>query len=125
MAMPEDEGREAGFSMSVRSIKACVKVAACICGKDGVISELEELKMFEILHARFPECDEELFDEAMNEFFESNEQIESSLALISDHELRRFTLELAETSAGADGLDPRENVALEKSYEIWEISRHA
>lgn len=110
---------------SIENIKACVKVAACVCGKDGVISQIEELKMLEMLTEHFPECGNEVFEQALDEFFESDQQIEDYLALVRDHDLRRFTLELAETSAAADGLDPRENVALEKSFVIWGVSRHA
>ena len=42
------------------------------------------------------------------------DQIEDYLALIENDELRQFTLELSEMSASADGLDPRENIALER-----------
>lgn len=98
-------------------------MAACICGKDGVISEPEESKMLELLSHRFPECSSKLFEEGLEEFFESERSIESLLALIDDESIRKAILEIAEISAAVDGLDPRENVALDKSYKIWGIAR--
>jgi hypothetical protein len=104
---------------------ACAKVAACICGNDGVISSVEERKIFEILAKRFPSYDAATYDEAITEFFDSDDQLEDYLALVGDDDLRKFTLELAEASAGADGLDPRENMALDKAYLIWGVKRNA
>lgn len=111
--------------MSSESLKDCIKVAACVCGKDGIISAAEEQEMFRFLVERFPDCDQSMFENALTDFFDSNDQIEDYLALIDDEVLRQFTLELAEVSAGADGLEIRENIALEKVYEIWGMSRNA
>ena len=102
----------------------CVNIAACICAKDGVISEVEENTMFRILHERFPDFTADHFELALTEYFNSNEQIEDYLALVGKDELQRFTLYLAEASASADGLEIRENIALEKVYVIWGIERN-
>lgn len=104
---------------------ACLKIAACICGKDGVISALEESTLHQCLLQRFPHFSTEQFDQALTEFFESSEQIEDYLALIEDPHLRQFTLKLAEVSASADGLNIKENIALEKAYLIWGIEAYA
>jgi hypothetical protein len=111
--------------MALNTSGACIKVAACICAKDGVISEAEELRMYQLMEAKFPEFCDDSFERAFAEFFDSDYQIEDYLSQIDDDALRRFTLELAESSAGADGLDPRENIALEKAYLIWGVNRHA
>lgn len=111
--------------MSSDACKACIKVAACICAKDGIISDAEEHAMYSLLVERFPEIDEATFDNAIDEFFDSEDQIEDYLSRIGDQELRKFTLYLAEISAGADGLDTRENIALEKAYVIWGSIRNA
>jgi len=107
------------------SINACIKIAACVCGKDGIISAAEEREMFRLLVEMFPECDQNMFESALTEFFDSNDHIEDYLELINDVALRQFTLELAENSASADGLETRENIALEKVYLIWGIDRNA
>ena len=111
--------------MSGEIYKACIKVAACICAKDGIISDSEEQAMLRLLLERFPEMDEAIFDDALNEFFDSKDQIEDYLGRVEDEELKSFTLKLAEVSAGADGLDIKENIALEKAFLIWGIDRHA
>lgn len=100
-------------------VKACIKVAACVCGKDGIISSVEEEEMYRLFVERYPEHDEGLFECALTEFFDSDNQIEHYLALIEDGEYREFALELAEESARADGLDPLENIALRKVHLIW------
>lgn len=102
----------------------CLNIAACICAKDGVISGVEENAMFRIIHDRFPEFTIDRFDLALTEYFTSNKQIEDYLALVDNEELQRFTLYLAEESASADGLEIRENIALEKAYMIWGIDRN-
>jgi hypothetical protein len=109
--------------MSIESLKVCVKVAACICGKDGIISEVEERKMFQMLTEKFPSFDMELFESTLTEFFDSDDQIEDYLKLLDDEDLRLFTLELAEISASADQLKAKENIALEKAYLIWGVNR--
>lgn len=111
--------------MTIETLKACIKVAACVCGKDGIISAAEEREIFRLIVESFPECDQNMFESAMTEFFDSNEQIEDYLALVEDEALRKFTLELAESSARADGLEIRENIALEKAYVIWGLDRNA
>ena len=111
--------------MPLNNLGSCVKVAACICGKDGIITEVEEQKMLQILEAQFPEFSYELFEQAIAEFFDSDDQIEDYLSQIDDEELRHFTLQLSEDSARADGLDIRENIALQKAYMVWGINRNA
>ena len=81
--------------------------------------------MFRLLVERFPECDQNMFESALTEFLDSNDQIEDYLAIIEGETLRQFTLELAEISASADGLEIRENIALEKVYMIWGDDRNA
>lgn len=111
--------------ISSDSIKVCIKVAACVCGKDGIISAAEEREMFRLLAERFPSYDQNTFENTLTEFFDSNNQIEDYLALIENKEHRQFTLELSEISASADGLEIRENIALDKIYMIWGIKRNA
>ena len=61
----------------------------------------------------------------MDSFFDDDPQLEDLLNLIHDDDLRRFTLQLSEISAAADGLDVRENIALSKVCEIWGVDRDA
>lgn len=107
------------------SIKTCIKIAACVCGKDGVISSAEEKEMLRLCVERYPKCDQNMFESTLTEFFDADDQIEDYVKNIEEDGLRKFALELAETSASADGLALRENIALEKVYMIWGIDRNA
>jgi len=100
----------------------CLNIAACVCGKDGVISNAEEKKMFQMLSDKFPEFLTVDFESALDDFFDSEEQFEDYLSKISDHDARVFTLKLSEASAREDGLDIRENIALQKAHQIWGIA---
>jgi len=108
--------------MSLKSITNSILVAACICGKDGVISQMEEEKMFQLAVEEFPGYQFEEFQAVIDEFFDSSKQIEEYLEAIRDPTSRKFTLELAKESASVDGLDARENIALQKAYLIWEVT---
>lgn len=105
--------------MDENSYRNYIKLAACICAQDGVISEVEERTMFRVVNEYFPEVDEKKFEDEIQEFFQSDSQIEDYLSLIEDEDARRFALKLSEISAGADGLDTRENIALKKARAIW------
>ena len=110
--------------MNRNTMSACAKIAACICAQDGVISELEEQKLFGLLLERFPDLTPDALEEVLVEFFDSEDQIEDYLELVDDESLRKFTLRLAEESAAADGLAVEENVALQKARRIWGVEDH-
>lgn len=107
--------------MNLDDISASVKVAACVCAIDGLISQAEEAIMFQIVLEKFPDYKIDDFNTAIDDFFESNEQIEDYLIGITNLEMRYFTLQLCEKSASADGLDFRENLAHQKACLIWGI----
>jgi len=111
--------------MKTNSFDSCVKIDACICAKDGIISQAEEERIRDMICERFLEAEESEFDESIQVFVDSEVGIKEYLSFVTGPELRTFVLQLAEANASADGLDPRENVALIKSYEIWGISRNA
>ncbi|WP_394168221.1 hypothetical protein [Saccharospirillum alexandrii] len=106
-------------------LNACIKIAACICAKDGVISQLEERAIFQIVLEKFPRTTAKSIDLAIDEFFESNTQLEHYMSLVNDIELRKFTLDMARRSASADGLDINENIALNKALLIWGLEQDA
>lgn len=108
--------------MDVIDINKCVKLGACVCARDGLISEAEEELLFKIASNTHPEYTRELFDSDINEFFDSEDQIEDYLTDIQDPKIRKFAVAMAEKSASIDGLDIRENIALRKVYLIWGIN---
>lgn len=100
---------------------SCIKVAACICGKDGIISSEEEAEMLCILTKSIPSFNEDDLNRSLDEFFESSNQMEDYLKEISDPALIKFTIHLARSSASSDGLDPMENIALQKAITFWGV----
>jgi hypothetical protein len=104
---------------------ACVKIAACICGKDGILSEEEVREIFNLIRKQQPDYDEATFEHSLDDFFDSTMQIEDYLALVTDSAVQKFILDLAKESASVDGLDPFENIALQKAQVIWGATPNA
>jgi tellurite resistance protein len=103
-----------GGSMELEILDAAIKVAACVCGKDGVISEAEEQKMFNVISGVFPNYTLQRFNKAIDDFFDESLQLEDYLESVSKEDLNAFTIGLCKSSASADGLDINENIALQK-----------
>jgi hypothetical protein len=99
--------------------EACLMLVACTCAQDGLISETEEKAFFNELKNNYPNLDEIIFAFYMDKFFSKNQTIEDYVSRVSDYKLRLLTIKLAEKSATADGLDPKENIALEKIKRFW------
>jgi hypothetical protein len=100
--------------MNIDNLDVVVKVAACVCGKDGVISQTEEEAILATISSEYPDYSLMRFNKTLDDFFDDNLQLEDYLEQISDLNLKKFTINLCEFSASADGLDLRENIALHK-----------
>lgn len=105
--------------MSQNEILDCVKVAICVCAIDGLISQTEEQILFQLISSKFPEFSRDIFNLVIDDFFESSNQIEDYLNKVHSLAMREFTLSLCKESASADGLDFRENLAIQKACLIW------
>ena len=103
-----------GGVMELELLDVAVKVAACVCGKDGIISEAEEKEIFRIVSEENADYSLERFNQAIDVFFEEALQLEDYLENITDLEHKNLTINLSKTSASADGLDVNENIALQK-----------
>jgi len=100
--------------MNMEILDVVVKVAACVCGKDGVISQVEEEVILATISSEYPSYSLIRFNQTLDDFFDDNLQLEDYLEQISDQNLNKFTINLCEFSASADGLDIKENIALHK-----------
>jgi hypothetical protein len=101
-----------------REVKAGFFVCASICGKDGVISEVEELSIVSEFESAFglKKIDiEQLFDD----FFNSPEHIDTYLSRVKMVEIRKTVYEVSKLCASSDDLDIRENIALERTRKTW------
>lgn len=108
--------------MVSKEVEMCIKVAACICAKDGVISQSEEDALYKCVVEKHPLLKEEEFDSVMSEFINSTNQLEHYLSLVEDVDVRKFALYVAKTSASADGLDIAENLAYKKACAICGVT---
>jgi len=95
-------------------IDYAVKIAACVCGKDGVISQTEEHAIYNYVSSNYVGYSIDRFNNTLDEFFDESHQIEIYLSKITNLNLKNFIIKLCEFSAGSDGLDIRENIALDK-----------
>jgi hypothetical protein len=100
--------------MNICNLDVVVKVAACVCGKDGVISQAEEEAILATILLEYPSYSLIRFNQTLDDFFDDTLQLEDYLDQISDVNFKKFTINLCEFSASADGLDIKENIALHK-----------
>lgn len=107
--------------MNQDTLDIIVKIAACVCGKDGLISQTEERKMYQVVSEFSPKYSTEHFNNVLDIFFEESNQIESYLDCVKDSEARNFCIKLCEQSASADGLDIKENIALHKVKYVFGV----
>jgi len=106
--------------MSIPELKVCGHIGAIICAQDGVISMAEEARLYEILCTRFNGFSHPDFNELIDEFFNSSTTLENYASLVTTDELKHFIVYLCSESASADGLDIRENFAMQKLLVIWD-----
>tara|TARA_B110000027_G_scaffold125403_1_gene142776 strand:- start:441 stop:776 length:336 start_codon:yes stop_codon:yes gene_type:complete len=102
--------------MEITEAEACIKVAACVCARDGLLSLAEEEMIFKLVTEKWPTYQKADFNRVIDEFFDSTDQIEDYISKLLTEESRKFSLHLSKVSASADGLEIRENIALEKAY---------
>ncbi len=98
---------------------SCLMIAVCICAKDGLISSDEEEKLFTEFKGHFPDFESSLYEELLDEFFNSSKQLEDYMEGVSSEGMKLFAIKLSEISASEDGLEIRENIALQKVKSIW------
>ena len=95
-------------------IEAQINLALAICAHDGLISGAEIAS----LQSHF--CDsgkvtESEMEGLVDAFFEDERTIEELISVVDDVD---YALRVSEEAASADGLDIRENFALERCYRL-------
>lgn len=99
-----------------------IKLSACVCAQDGVISNRELDKCFELVSEHFQGVTQEMFDEAIDLFFDENLALEDYLENINLYDLDKYAvLKICYESAISDGFEIRENLAFVKSCNFFEI----
>jgi len=101
-------------------VKDIVNIVLCISAQDGVLSDTEIEKSREEFPAFFnKKISKKQLDTIVDDFFNSNEQIESYLGKITSDDIKLPILQLTIISASSDGLEIRENIAFQKALSIW------
>ena len=103
------------------SVWAILHSALYVCATDGMISELEEEYVLTLFSKKFPTIDRKEISKQVDIFFSSNEQLESYAKKITNLEHREIALNISKVAASSDGLDYRENLALRRLINLWEI----
>ena len=107
------------------SEKDCLFLILCICAKDGIISQAELdatfIKFNEFAGKEdnhFERLDEITYENIIDEFFQSNLQLEEYLQRIEGSNFIKNILKICKEAASADGFDIKENIAYKKAIEI-------
>ena len=105
-----------------------VNLTLCICAKDGVITQVEEEKTFELIHAFSSLESNDLktlsradFEKQIDNFFASKSQLEDYLKEFNNKKLLNDCLLIAKNSAASDGFDIKENIAYRKALSLSDI----
>ena len=97
-----------------------LNIVLCISAKDGVLSDTQiELSRTEFSSFFNEQISIEQMDGIVDDFFNSDKQIEDYLNKIKENELKIPVLRLSIIGASSDGLDVRENMALQKAIYFW------
>ena len=107
------------------SIWAILHSALYVCATDGMISDIEEENVLELFSKSFPTIDAHQIATQVDNFFSSNEQLESYANKITSLEHRELALHISVIAASSDGLDYRENLALSRLINLWKINVEA
>ena len=94
-----------------------IKLAACICSQDGIISSEEVEYMKNEIHKFDPNFDSKEIDGLIEEFFNEKKDISIYCELLPKESDIKSILEFCFESASVDGLDPKENAAYIKAKE--------
>lgn len=100
----------------MKNLESNVMLCLAICGQDGLISQSEEEHLFKIFNENCS-LGRAQFDAIVDAFFESDDSLEQLMAKTSE---RSVLLSWAKEAAQVDGLDIRENIALQRCAHLLE-----
>jgi hypothetical protein len=95
--------------------------ALFICATDGLISETEEETVINLFTKQFPSVSKLRIEAEVDKFFSSNEQLESYAKKITQQHEQKLAISISQTAASSDGLDYRENFALKRLLNLWDL----
>jgi hypothetical protein len=95
--------------MSQISSSNSIKLCLFICGYDGLVSDIELDTLYRLYNKK-NNISKDQFDEVVDNYFNSEESL---VELFTAVQPLTDELEIARQAAGSDGLDVRENIALQ------------
>ena len=96
-------------------------LALCLCATDGLVSNSEETALRELISESFSTKHDDEIDAWIDEFFDSDLQIEDYALSIPDHENRLLAIKIGLSASAIDGLDIRESLGLQKVLSLYGI----
>ena len=91
-------------------IQNIVKMAACICAQDGIISQTELDYMYDNLSRFNTNLEKHEFDQLIDDYFAEEKSVKDYCLEINNVD-KDILLKFCLDSASSDGLEPEENKA--------------
>lgn len=104
-----------------QSQSSILKLALFICATDGLISDTEEAKVVELFRNHFTNIDQVEISSEIDAFYSSSDQLETYAQVIVDDDERLIAIDISMKAASSDGLDFRENIALKRLINLWDL----
>ena len=99
--------------MKADQIEIALDICLAVCAQDGLVSDVEE-EALSISFEREFRLSKSKFVEFVDNFFNSDESIDDYISKLTEESLNNKIIEFSEMAASADGLDIRENIALQR-----------
>lgn len=96
-------------------IAKVLNLSICISAQDGILSKIEEDKVFDLINQKIKKISKSKFSNLVDAFFESDDTLEHYLESFEDPKMLKLALDIAKEAASADGLDIKENIAYQKA----------
>ncbi len=103
-------------------VREIVGLSLCLCAVDGLVSDTEESELKKEIIKTYPNIDIMQIDDWIDEFFDSDLQIEEYAMAIPDHDSRLSALRIGTYAAASDGLDLKESLSLLKVCSLYGIA---
>jgi hypothetical protein len=102
-----------GYGMD-EQVKAQIKLALAVCAHDGLISDAE-IAFLRSHYCGLGRITESEMERIIDAFFDEDESLEELICAVDNID---YALRVSEEAASSDGLDIKENFALERCYRI-------
>ncbi|MGQ4277606.1 hypothetical protein ACQ5ES_11210 [Pseudidiomarina sp. E22-M8] len=105
----------------LESQRNIIKLALFVCATDGLISDTEEETIIKLFVKEFPSVTNDELDREIEEFYTSNKQLEFYAERIKTKCDKTVAVHISLEAAASDGLDVRENIALKRVLNLWNM----